>query len=221
MQETRKLYHERLEDLLADVQRLGALAGEAIAAGTQALLDEDLSAVEQVVVGDRALDEVTHSAEQQTCLLLATQQPMAGDLRTLVTVLRVIHELERIGDLMAKVAKATRRLYPTALSPGVRGVLERMGRQAGLQLRTSMEAFVDRDADRAAAVTDMDDVMDDLQKELFRHIFTHGTHDDEELQRAVQIALVGRYFERVGDHAANVAERVNFMVTGQFPFEPH
>ena len=110
MTETRRVFHEELDALRADVIRLGALAGEAIEAATNALLAADLAAVEKVVADDQLLDDLTHDMEQRTCLLLAQQQPMAADLRMLVTVLRVIHEIERIGDLMAKVAKAARRL---------------------------------------------------------------------------------------------------------------
>src|SRR5205823_3056524 len=111
---------------------------------------------------------------------------------------------------MVNVAKATRRLYPQELEPKVRGIIDRMRAQAGVQLRLAMEAFADGDTTRAAALADMDDVMDDLQKELFRAIFASHATDDAAIQRAVQIALVGRYFERIGDHAANVADKVGF-----------
>jgi phosphate transport system protein len=144
---------------------------------------------------------------------------MAVDLRMIVTVLRVIHELERAGDLMVNVAKATRRLYPYELDPKVRGLIHRMRQQASEQLRLAVEAFAERDPARAAALADMDDVMDDLQKELFRTIFAWQSVDEIILQRAVQIALVGRYFERIADHAVNTGERVAFMVTGQFAGE--
>ncbi len=141
---------------------------------------------------------------------------MAGDLRTLVTIIRVIHELERVGDLMVNVAKAARRLYPYHLDPKMRGLIQRMREQAVAQLRIAVEAFAERDPARAAALVDMDDVMDDLQKDLFRTIFASEVQDEDILQRAVQLALVGRYFERIADHAVNFGERVAFMVTGEF-----
>ncbi len=220
MTETRRVFHEELDALRSDVIRLAALAGEAVEAATNALLAADLAAVESVVANDRVLDDLTHDMEQRTCLLLAQQQPMAADLRMLVTVLRVIHEIERIGDLMAKVAKAARRLYPNEIDPRIRGLIDRMRDQAAAQLRLATEAFADRDVARAAALADMDDVMDELQKELFQAIFSIQSPDDSTLQMAVQMALVGRYYERAGDHAANVADRVQFMVTGRFSFEP-
>jgi phosphate transport system protein len=219
MTETRRVFHEELDAIRDDVVRLGALAGEAIEAATNAFLAADLSAVERVVANDRVLDDLTHDMEQRSYLLLAQQQPMAVDLRVLVTVLRVIHELERIGDLMTKVAKAARRLYPHEIDPKIRGLIDRMRGQAAAQLRLAIEAFADRDVARAAALADMDDTMDELQKELFQAIFAERSPDDATLQLAVQMALVGRFYERAGDHAANVGDRVQFMVTGHWSFE--
>jgi phosphate transport system protein len=218
MPETRRAFHEELDEVVADVVRLGAMAGEAIQAGTAVLLDADLAGVERVVAGDQSLDDLTHDLEERCYLTLARQQPMAVDLRTLVTVVRVIHELERIGDLMVKVAKATRRLHPYELPPRVRGLIDRMREQANIQLRVAIDAFADRDTARAAAVVDMDDVMDDLQRSLYEAIFADRSGDGPVLQRTVQVALIGRFFERMGDHAVNVAERVPFMVTGALPY---
>ena len=217
--EIRKAFHEEMDEIRSEVIRLGALAGEAIQSGTNALLDGDLTTVEEVVAADQDVDLLTHSIEQRTCLLLAQQQPMAVDLRVLVSILRIIHELERIGDLMVKVAKAARRLYPEPLESRARGLINRMRDQAGAQLRLAVDAFADRDIAKAAALADMDDVMDDLQKELFRYIFSQHDQGDTVLQRSVSIALVGRYYERIGDHAANFADRVQFMVTGHFAYE--
>ena len=220
MPETRKAFHDELRELADDVVRLGALASESIQGGTDAFLDADLAAAERVVAQDGAIDDLMHSIESRTYLLLARQQPMAVDLRTLVTILRIIHEIERTGDLMVNVAKAARRLYPYQLDPKIRGLVHRMREQATAQLRLAVEAFAERDPARAGALGDMDDAMDDLQKDLFRVIFASEVHDEAELQRAVQIALVGRYFERIADHAVNTGERVTFMVTGEFAGAP-
>lgn len=215
--EIRKSYHEQLDDLQRDVVRLAALATEAVARGTQVLLDGDLEAVQDAIDNDAMLDELTHDIEERTYRLLATQQPMASDLRMLVGTLRNIHEIERVGDLVVNITKGARRLYPQDLGPRIRGLIDRMGKQAGTQLRIAADSFVDEDPARAAALHDMDDVMDDLQKDLFRIIFEGGAADEHEIQKAVQVALIGRYYERIADHAVNIAERVRFMVTGDIP----
>jgi phosphate transport system protein len=219
MSETRKAFHDELRQIDTDVATLGGMAANAVEAGTSALLAGDLTAADEVIADDKALDDLTHSIEARIYELLARQAPMAVDLRALVATLRVIHELERAGDLMVKVAKATRRLYPRQVEPDMSRLVSRMGEQAAVQLRLAVEAFADRDRARAAALPDMDDVMDDLQKDLFQAIFDGRSTDEPALERAVQFALVGRYFERIGDHAANVAERVDFMVTGRFQYE--
>lgn len=216
MTEIRKVFHEELAELEGDVVRLAALATEAVQAGSRALLDFDLAAADEVIQNDAVIDDLAHSIEDRTYHLLARQQPMATDLRTLMSILRVIHELERVGDLMKNVAKATRRLYPHELEPRMRGLIDRMREQATAQLRVAAEAFADRDIHRAVALRDMDDVMDDLQKELFRIVLSSRDNDEAAVQRAVQMALVGRHFERIADHTVNLGERVCFMVTGEF-----
>jgi phosphate transport system protein len=217
MNETRHSYHGQLDDLRVDVVRLGLMATDAIAAGTDAFLEADLAGAERVIAADKAMDELTHSLEERCYTTLARQQPMASDLRMVVAVLRTIHEIERTGDLMVNVAKTTRRLYPVELPDPIRRLVERMGQQAAVQLRVAIEAFAESDCVRAVALEDMDDVMDDLQRELFRTIFALGRADEAGLQQMVQVALVGRYYERMADHAVNIGERVRYMVTGEMP----
>jgi phosphate transport system protein len=213
--EVRRTYHEQLDELRRDVLVLNALASEAVAAATQALLDGDLAGAEKVVADDARLDALNRSVEDRAFHILARQQPTASDLRLLVTVLRVVHELERVGDLMVNVAKSTRRLYPVEFRPRVRGILSRMGDQAAKQLRVAGESFAHGDTARAAALPDMDDVMDELQRDLFRLIFEgEGSSSGADLHAAVELALIGRWYERVADHAVNVGHRVAFLVTG-------
>lgn len=215
--ETRKTFHEDLGEMRVDVIHLAALTTEAIAAGTQALLDGDLTAAERVIEADDVIDDLTHTIEDRTFLLLARQQPLATDLRFLVTVMRVGHELERSADLMVNVAKTTRRLYPHQLDPKLRGIIDRMGTQASNQTRVAIDAFADADPSQAAALADMDDAMDELTKSLFRHILAGDGNDEAAVLLAVQMALVGRHYERIADHAVTIAERVGFMVTGEHP----
>ena len=218
--EARKSFQEALDELRIDVIRLAALTTEAIGAGTQAFLDADLTAAEQVIENDDDIDDLTHSIEDSCYQLLARQQPMATDLRTVVSVLRIVHELERSADLMVNVAKTTRRIYPHSLDPKLRGIIQRMGEQAGTQTRVALDAFADSDPSAAFALADMDDTMDDLTKSLFRHILAGsgpGADDEGNVLLAVQLALVGRHYERIADHAVTIGQRVGFMVTGEHP----
>jgi phosphate transport system protein len=145
---------------------------------------------------------------------------MASDLRGMLAVLRILHEIELTAGLMRNVARATRRLYPRELPPRIRGIIERMGAQASVQTHLAVDAFADGDEAIASALPDMDDVMDDLQKELFRAIFagfSGESTDEAALQMAVQLAFVGRDFERAADHAVMIGRWVAFMITGQLP----
>jgi phosphate transport system protein len=216
-QEVRRSFTEHLEEIRADVIKLAALAGEAIGASTRCLLDADLQIAERVIADDERIDELKEGIELRVYEMFATQQPMAVDLRTLLAVLRILSEIQLTADLTVTIAKATRRLYPGELPPKVRGLIEQMGSQATKQTTIAIDAFADQDIAIASALPDMDDVMDDLQRELFRAIFEAGSNDEAGLQRAVQLALIGRYYERMADHAVLIAAWTRFMVTGEFP----
>jgi phosphate transport system protein len=215
--ETRHTFADHLEDIRADLIKIAGLTSEQIGACTQALLDADLTAVERVVAEDSMIDGLKESLEFRVYEMFATQQPMAGDLRTLLAVLRILQEIQLTADLTVTISKATRRLYPGQLQPKIRGLIEQMGAQASIQLNLAVDAFADLDVAIASALPDMDDVMDDLQKELFRAIFELSTADEAGIQRAVQLALIGRYYERIADHAVLIGAWTRFMVTGEFP----
>ena len=219
MSETRRSFDEQQQEIRAEVVKLAAKACEQIGAATHALLDADLPLVEQIYGTHREIKGLVVHVEQQVYQLFALQQPMASDLRSLLAILRILHEIELTAGLMRNVARATRRLYPRELPPRIRGIIERMGAQASVQTRLAIDAFTDEDATIATALPDMDDVMDDLQKELFRAIFNgfSGAADEAALQMAVQLAFVGRDFERAADHAVMIARWVSFMVTGELP----
>jgi phosphate transport system protein len=213
----RRTLQDELADVRTDIIRLAALTTEAITAGTQAFLAGDPAAAEEVKANDDAIDDLYHRIDDQLLLVLATQSPVAADLRAVITTMRISHELERTADLVVNVAKATKRIYPHTLDPKVRGIIDQMGQQAVNQTRVAIDAFADRDPTWASVLSDMDDAMDDLTKSLFRHIFAETTGDEGSVLRAVQVALVGRHYERMADHAVTIAERVQFMVTGTHP----
>src|SRR3954471_8420381 len=217
MPESRRSFAEQLQDIRAEVVKLAVKSCEQIGAATQALLDADLALVEEIYAVRRELEEQGLQIEHTVYQLFALQQPMASDLRTMLAVLRIVHEIELTAGLMRNVARATRRLYPRQLSPRIRGIIERMGNQAATQMRIAIDAFADNDASAAAALPDMDDVMDELQKDLFRAIFAEGAPDEAALQQAVQTTFVGRDYERAPDHAVTIARWVRFIATGVLP----
>jgi phosphate transport system protein len=223
MPESRRTFGEQLDDIRGEVVKLAVRSCEQIGAATQALLDADLALVDEIYEVRREIEERALQVEHRVYQLFALQQPMASDLRTMLAVLRILHEIELTAGLMRNVARAARRLYPRELPPRIRGIIERMGAQASVQMHLAVDAFADGDERVASALPDMDDVMDDLQKELFRCIFSgfSGESTDEAaLQMAVQLAFVGRDYERAADHAVMIGRWVAFMITGQLPGEP-
>lgn len=214
--QSRRGFHTDLQQLCTQVGALATMADQAIELGSNTLLlpgQPGLAAISATRAHDRKLDRLTHQIEDHTLHLMALQQPMATDLRTLVSVVRVIHELERIGDNMVNIATTARRMGEDGLDEPLRHIVALMRDQASLQLRTANEAFITRNPALGARVALMDDAMDELQKELFRHVFTLNS-SEQGLQLAVQASLIGRYYERVADHASNYGARVSFMVTG-------
>jgi phosphate transport system protein len=215
--ELRIEFHEELESLRSDLIRLGAMVSETIGRGTAALLDRDLHAAQVLIDGDDVIDDFCLALEERCCQLLALQAPIAGDLRFVLTTLRLISELERSADLMVNVCKASRRIYDVHFDPTLRGLIEQMGVEATFLVRTAIDSYVDADTSLAAALDDIDDRLDDLQVNYVQAIFRSHSGDGMSLQGAVQLAMIGRYYERVGDHAVNIGERVIYMVTGWLP----
>jgi phosphate transport system protein len=217
MPEMRKQFHEELDDLQRSVVRAAALVTEGVPRATEVLLDNDLNGAQELIERDDELDYLTLDNEEHAVRLMALQQPMASDLRRVVTALKLNGEIERSGDLVVNIAKASRRIYGTHFTPRLRGLVQAMSGEAAKLFRLAIDAYVEGDASLAAALDDMDDRLDGLNKEFVQAIFeAHGTASID-LQAAVQLALVSRYYERIGDHAVNIGNMVQFMVTGWMP----
>lgn len=214
---TRQTFHDELDQLRDDMIRLAGMATEALAAGTAAFLSGDLQAVEDIIAGDDEIDELSLEIEERCFRLLALQNPLAGDLRHVIAAIRMSSEIERSADLVTNTMKAARRLYGTPLDPRIRGLIERQSDQVHRLFRLAIDAYADRNEGLAAALDDMDDDIDELHAEYIRTIFEVYEGGSTPLQVSVQLALVGRYYERIGDHAVNIGERVRYMVTGWLP----
>jgi phosphate transport system protein len=215
--EHRLEFHESLDAIRQDVVRLGAMATEAIGRGTAALLEKDLHAAQSLIDDDDVVDALSLQIEDDCYRLLALQNPIAKDLRFTICSIRLVNELERSADLMVNVCKAARRLYDVEFDPRLRGLTQSMCDEAVRLTKAAIDSYVDEDAALGAALDDMDSRLDDLQVKFVEAIFTSHQAEQTDLRSAVQLALIGRYYERIGDHAVNMGERVCFMVSGWLP----
>ena len=214
--ESRSSFHHQLDEIRRDLLRLSARVIEVISRGTDALLDLDLAAAQEIIDADDSIDILTLDIEERCFTVLARQQPMASDMRAVVTAIRLTSEIERSGDLMVNVAKATRRIYGTDIPPRLRLLLTSMAEEAVRLYGLAMDAYADGDGDLGAALDDMDDRLDRLHEQYIQAILE--LHDDvRDVSAAVQLALIGRYYERIGDHAVNIGQRVRYMATGWLP----
>ncbi len=197
-------YHRQLDDIDQKVVRLFALVGEAVAAANEALLGDDTDALAKVRLGEATIDELMVDIEADIERLLLLQQPVAGELRYALAIIRIVPELERSGDLAEHIAKRAGSGLVAQLTPSARGMLERMGTVAAELWRAAADAFVDRDPAAGRALEAADDELDDLHTALTAELLAGevGT------TMAADATLVARFYERLGDHAVHIADRV-------------
>lgn len=212
----RHVYHEKLDSLAAELAAMCASIGEAMELATRSLLEADLSLAEQVISGDEAVDEARATTEEHAYSLLALQAPVATDLRTVLAVIHAAESLERAGDLAVHVAKAARRRHPQHVLPDdVQPYFAEMGKIAVQLAGQAEQVILTKDLTAARAMDSADDAMDDLHRHLFTVLMDkdwgHG------VATAVDVTLLGRFYERFADHAVSVAQRVVFLVTGRMP----
>jgi phosphate transport system protein len=210
----REQYREELEDINACLVAMANTVGSAMSTATTALLDADVALADLVISGDERVDAVRESIEQRCFTLLARQQPVATDLRTITTAMRVVSDLERMGDLAEHVAKLTRMRFPDSAVPQeLRPVFLEAGNVAETLVAKATAVIATLDVGAAAELEADDDLMDDLHRQLFRTVlsdsWSHG------MEAAIDMTLLGRYYERFADHAVSVARRVVYLVTGE------
>ncbi len=215
--EQRVAFHKDLDLLRADLLRLGALTCETVPRGTEILLSGELHDAQKLIDGDDEIDQLSVDIEERCFSIMVLQSPMAGDLRHLITATKMVGELERSADLMVNVSKAARRMYGSPMSPEIRGVIAAMAKEAQRMLQLAMDAYADRDEALAGALDDIDDQLDQLNRDMVEAIFAAHADGQIDLQAAVQLALVARYYERIGDHAVNIGQRITYMITGWLP----
>ena len=212
----RDSYREQLDDILADLVHMSQVVSSAVRSATTALLEADIHLAEQVISDDDKIDRKQSEVEARAFSLLARQAPVAGELRTLVATLRMVTELERMGDLAAHVAKIARLRYPEVAVPAsLRANFVRMGDVAEKMVVTAGQTLNDRNIQNAQELRSRDEEMDELRRTQFRLLLSDDWNDG--VEAAVDVALLGRYYERIADHAVSVANRVVFVVTGENP----
>jgi phosphate transport system protein len=210
----RTAYHEQLESLSNRLGEMCGLAGAAMERATQALLQADLALAEQVITDHDQISALSVRAEEEAFVILALQAPVAGDLRAIVSSIQIVADVDRMGALALHVAKIARRRHPQpALPEEVNGYFAEMGRVAVELGNSAQEVLITRDPEKAARIREEDDAMDDLHRHLFTVLmdreWKHG------VAAAVDVTLLGRFYERFADHAVEVARRVIFQVTGR------
>ncbi len=211
----RDAYHEELDRISGSLVEMANMAGSAMSKATTALLDADLTMAEMVITADDAIDQVYRSTEERAFDLLARQQPVASDLRILVTSLRMVADLERMGDNAVHIAKIARRRYPgSAVPPELRSTVLKMGHAAEEIVAKAGSVIAGRDIAMAMELERDDDVMDDLHRNLLTKILDDDAWSGG-IEAAIDLTLAGRYYERFADHAVSVARRVVYLVTGE------
>lgn len=209
-------YHEELDSILDQLHEMSHLVEVAMVEATEALLTADLGRAETVISDDAKLDKMHEELEYKCLSLLMLQAPVAGELRTIVSAIRVVFELARMGDLAAHIAKIARLRFPShAVIADLEPNFARMGEVCVKMIRVASASLRDHDATEALSLADIDVEVDELRRDHFVAVL------DESWQgttaQAVDVALLGRYFERFADHAVAVARRVIYLVTGTTP----
>jgi phosphate transport system protein len=212
----REAYHDRLGELATHLADMCALVATAMERATTALLKADLALAEQVISDDVTVDSARTAYEEEAYALLALQAPVATDLRTVLAVIHAAESLERMGDLALHVAKTARRRHPNPVLPEeVRPYFEQMGRVAVELAHKTEEVIRTQDVELARVVVDADDEMDDLHRDLFSVLMDKNW--PHSVATAVDVTLLGRFYERFADHCVSVTKRTVFVVTGRMP----
>ncbi|VVB86570.1 PhoU domain protein [uncultured archaeon] len=210
----REAYHKDLHKLREETLNMGSLVGRAIGDAVLSLKNRDVEMAQKVIDMDDEIDAIDHRIEEECMRLLALQQPMARDLRLIISVLKMSIDLERMGDLALEIAVITKI---TAKVPPVKPLIDipRMSEICQDMLINTMKALADKDAELARQVAKRDDEVDALFDQIRRELITIMIEDPKKLTGAQHLTFVARYLERIGDHITNLCENVVFMVTGE------
>jgi phosphate transport system protein len=210
----RTTFHKRLREIQDDVLIMGSMVEKAISRSIEALKKRDVDMAQKIIIDDHKINEKRFYIEERCIQLIATQQPMASDLRIIIGVLNVITELERIGDYAEGTAKIVLMMGD---EPPLKPLIDipRMAEKTLEMLRRSLDAFVNHDAELAKNIAIEDDEVDGLYEQVFRELLTFMAKDQGTITRATRLIWVAHNLERSADRVTNICERIVFMVTGK------
>ena len=207
-------FQDDLDSLKQRLLAMGGLAEERVRESVRGLMDRDSAALDAVLRGDQPINDLHIELDDRCFKLLALHQPMAADLRVIVAAVKINTDLERVGDLAVNIAEAGKRyLRHAPVKPLID--IPRMGELAQSMLRDALDAFVRRDIALAEAVLAQDDIVDALKTQIFRELLTYMLQDPATIEPALDLILISRHLERIGDHATNVAEDVIFILSAK------
>ena len=207
-------FQEELEQLKKRLLEMGGLAEDRVRSAVEGLVEREAAVVDRVLTGDMPINQLHIEIDSRCFKLLALHQPMAVDLRAIVSAVKINTDLERVGDLAVNIAEAARRYVAHA---PVKKLIDipRMATIAQTMLRDALDAFVRRDTVLAQQVLNEDDRLDSLKTQIFRELLTYMLQDPATIEPALDLILISRHLERIGDHATNVAEDVIFIVSAR------
>jgi len=212
---TVKQFDEELKSLSEMIAEMGGLAEKLVADSITALLRRDLNGAQRVIATDRAVDRLQNQIEEKAVLTIAKRQPMAVDLREIISALRVSNDLERIGDLAKNIAKRVIAIEGQLQPPKIAGGVDHMAELVLAQLKKVLDAYARRDVAKALEVWQRDGEIDALYTSLFRELLTYMMEDPRNIGFSTHLLFCAKNVERIGDHATNIAETIHYLATGE------
>jgi phosphate transport system protein len=212
--EIRAGFHKKLREIQDDILAMGSMVGKAIMRSVDALRNRDLELARQIIADDQKINDKRFEIEEKCIELIATQQPMAGDLRIIISILNITTEIERIGDYAVGIARIVIMIGD---EPPLKPLIDipRMAEQTVDMLRRSLDAFINRDAESAKKIATEDDFVDQLYDQVFRELLIFMAEDPKTITRATRLMWTAHNLERAADRVTNICERVVFVVTGK------
>jgi phosphate transport system protein len=212
---TRELYQHALAEVRDEVLALTSMAEHAVMRSVEALRDKDMDGSLEIIADDRAIDEKRYAIEANVMLIVSTQAPLASDMRALAAALFISNELERIADYGKGIARINQRI---GVEPFIKPLVDipRMAESAQEMLRNAMQAYANRDAERAMSIIPRDDEVDQLYDQVYAELMTHIMQDVSNMRQANLLLMAAHNLERTADRVTNICERVVYMATGEF-----